>query len=265
MRSLNPEESRRPATDSQSEDEPDGQSPQVDVVCVFVSSAEAGGLVDRLSGIRSAQCAGFTERIGMLGEKRVAIVETEQPHEKLAMIVRDVIAVRKPKWMLSAGLVVGLASSVKSGEIVVADRIIDDNGYSLSTGTKMPESKGLRVGTVLTRALLPTLQAEKSQLANMGALACDTQAALVAEVCRVMKTPMMGVHCVAESRNESHSQIIGKVKSQDSLAGMIGAAAGALLDQPGSVREFWHDKEKALRLSDRLSGFLVGVIDQLPV
>lgn len=265
MRSLTPEDSRRQGADSQGEGDPDGPPRQADVACVFVSSEEAGGLVDRLTEVRSAHCTGFTERIGVLGEKRVVVVETAQPPEKLATIVRDVVELRKPKWLLACGLVVGLEPSVKSGEIVVADRIIDDNGYSLSTGTRMPESKGLRVGTVLSRNMLPTTQAQKGQLANMRALACDTQAAVVAEVCRVMKTPMMGVHCVAESRNDSHSQIISKVKSQDSLAGMIGAAAGALLDQPGSVRDFWHDTEKTLRLSDRLSGFVVGVINQLPV
>lgn len=240
------------------------ESPEVDIVCFFASASESGGTLDRLTQPGSTNCHGFTERIGALGDKVVGIVEVGGTHEELARVVRDVVALRKPRWVIGSGFAVGLAKSVREGEIVVAERIIDAADYSLNTGTTMPEAKGLRVGTLLTLDKLPMSHDMKQELAVKDALACETQAAIVAEVCRILKTPMMGIHCIAESANSSRNQLVKKVKSQESLAGMIGAAAGALLDHPGSVKEFWNDKESSLRLSDRLATFLTGVMAQLP-
>lgn len=229
--------------------------------CFFPSSGEAGGFADQLSDVSVTKCNGFVERIGLFEGKPIAVIECNLPHEELARAVRDVLALREPKWTIACGFAVALSSNVKRGAIVVADRIMDEQDYSLNTGTKMPESKALHVGSLLTRQTMPTTN-EKQSLEDK-ALAVETQAAIVAEVSRLQKSPMMAIYCVAQAFRERPSGILGKVKSQDSVAGFVGAAAGALLDHPGSVKEFWNDKESTLKHADRLGNFLAGVIAQL--
>lgn len=261
MHTLNPET----ATNGETQSDADGTSvpAEVDVVCVFPSAGEAGGFIDKLSGVSVSKCNGFVERLGTLDRCSVGVIETNLPHEDLARIVRDVINLRKPKWVISAGFAVAIDETVRRGAIVVADRIIDEHDYSLNTGTNMPASKGLHVGGLLTRETMPT-QLEKKTLLGKETYACETQAAVIAEVSRILKSPMMAIHCVAQAYQQRPSNILKSVKSQDSIAGIVGAAAGALLDQPGSVKEFWSDKEQTLKAADRLAQFLVGVVSQLP-
>ena len=268
MNALNPELNAEsdPTASESGEGEP-VQPQRADIACFFPSAGEAGGLVDQLSDISVTTCKHFVERVGLLGEKSIAIVESNAHHQLLAPAARDVIELRKPKWVLACGFAVSLNDQIKRGSIVVADRIVDDREYSLNTGTRMAQSKGLHVGTLLTRESLPT-NTEKKSLASKTTyksppLATETQSAVIAEVSRLQKCPMMAVFCVAQGFKERTSNMLNQLKSQDSIAGALGAAAGALLDKPGSVKEFWNDKESTLKHSDRLAKFLVSVISQL--
>ena len=256
----------RSATGSpQQHEDGDENSDTVDVICIYPSAEEAGGLLDRLSDIHTLKCHGFTERIGRLDDKVIGIVEAPLSHERLAPVIRDVVTIRQPSWTLVCGFAAGLDQTIKRGDIVVADRIVDGEGYSLQTGTKMPAAKGLHVGTLLTLEQPPSSPNEKlAQSKSTEAIACDRQAAVAAEVCRFLKAPLMSVHVVAEAANARGNAALKKVRSQDSMASMIGAAAGAILDQPGSLKAFWNEKEHGLRLSDRLANFLTGMIAQLP-
>ena len=253
MSALNPEVS----------DEADGEQPaEVDVVCIFPTASEAGGLVDKLSSVKASTCNGFVERTGTLNETRIAVIESTLQDEAFARCIRDVLVLRKPQWAIAGGFAMAVDNRTRRGEIVVADHIIDRRDYSLSTGTRMAESKGLRVGPMLTVDMFPSEPDKQQELAATKAIACDTQASVVAEVCRVLKVKMMAIHVVAK-RQSATSSLMKQVKSQESIAGLIGAAAGAIIENPGTVKEFWNDKEDALKLSDRLAAFLEGVIRQL--
>lgn len=234
----------------------------VDIACFYPTAKEAAGLTDLLSSVSTTQCNGFVERIGTTADRRVAIIEAPLPHEKLALVVRDVISLRTPKWVFAAGFAMATEPSVSRGHILVANRIVDSRDYSLAIDTKMAESKGLRVGTLSTIADGAT--DDKKNQSKTESLAQDTQAAVIGEVCRVLKTKMMAVHCVAATPNTRGNPIAEKIKSQDSIAGIVGAAAGALLDQPSSIKDMWKDKEANLVFSDRLAKFLVSMISQLP-
>lgn len=255
MRTMNPESDEDGSQAAQA-------APEVDVVCVFPSASESGGFVDKLSSNSSTKCDGFVERLGVLQKTKIALLETSLAHEPLARAVRDVISLRKPRWVISSGFAMAVQDIVRKGEIFVADRVVDLHDYSLDTGTKMPEARGLRVGTLLTVEAFSEDKSQKQQFEKTSALACDTQAAVIAEVCRLLKARMMAVHVVAQ-RDSAESTLIKKVKSQDSIAGLIGAAAGALIEKPSTVKDFWNDKEAALKLSDRLAHFLEGVVVQL--
>jgi adenosylhomocysteine nucleosidase len=51
---------------------------------------------------------------------------------------------------------------------------------------------------------------------------------------------------------------------QKTLAGKVGAAAGAVLKRFSAAKDLWQLREDALKASDRLAKFLAGVVGQLP-
>ena len=239
-----------------------------DVAMIFPSRAEAGGMVDQLSNVHTTRCDGFVEHLGAVGGKTIGLVEATLPHDRLARITRDIAMLRKPRWMLSAGFAVALATHVQTGHVIMARRVLADRGFSLQTGLKLDDAalegtSAVHAGTLLTVEQLPSSKAAKLSLAQQyDSLACDRQAAVIAEVCRLQQLPMLAVHTVAE-RLDGASVIAEQVKSQVSLAAKMGAAAGAVIERPSSVKQFWNQKETALRLSDRLASFLVDMLQQL--
>ena len=242
--------------------EPEEPTP-VDIACFFPAANQAAGLAELLSEMTKTQCSGFVERTGTVavGEtrRRVTIVETALPHQQLALVVRDVITLRKPSWVLASGFATAVDLSVARGQLLVANRLVDAGGYSLSIDAKMSPTKGLHVGTLLT--VDPAAASENPPVA---AAAQDSQAAVIGEVCRVLKTKMMAVHCISAMPGQPGNIVAKKIKSQDSIAGVVGAAAGALIDQPSSIKGLWNDSAANLVFSDRLAKFVVGIISQLP-
>ena len=159
-----------------------------------------------------------------------------------------------------------LSPQVVPGHLLVANRLIDAQGYSLGIDTKMSAAKGLHVGTLLTvgeEQQQDTLE-QTSTAAEHSPLAWEAQAAVIGEVCRVLKTRMMAIHAIAGRASGGESQLTKEMKSQGTIAGMLGVAAGAFMEKPSSFKDLWNDNEKTLVISDRLAKFLVGVIAQLP-
>ena len=246
------------------------QSPMTcDLVAVLPSRVEASGLVDQLRNPTTTRCAGFVEHVGHLEKRAISLIEAPVAQDRLAGIVRDVIQLRKPQWLMSAGFAMALRDDVRKGDILMARRVMDDKGYSLQTGLQLEDSslkatRGVHAGTLLSVTDLPsTMQAKKELAERHSAVGCDRQAAVIAEVCRLQQVPMLSVHTVAETLAEKSAIAVQHVKLQGSLAAKIGAAAGALIDQPSSVKQFWKEKETSLRLADRLAKFLIGMFQQL--
>ena len=249
-------QSLRPDPDSVEE----ATSPECDLVCVFPSAAEAGGFVDKLAGTKTTKCKGFTERRGLLGNTVVTVVEAPVAQELLARIVQEVIRLHKPTWVVSSGFCVALKGNVQRGGMVMARQIVDVSGYSLRTGLQV-DAQGLSKGVYLDTLL--TMTESTTDEPPSGALAVDQQAAIVAEVCRLQRIKMFSVHAVAGARGDRSATVVTQMQKQSSLVAKLGAATGALLDQPSSFKHLLNDKEKTLRQSDRLATFLVGVIDSI--
>ena len=56
---------------------------------------------------------------------------------------------------------------------------------------------------------------------------------------------------------------VEKLLNQKSLAGKLGAAAGAIFQRPSSIKDMWALNEQALKATDRLAKFLVSMMPQL--
>lgn len=243
---------------------PSEESPprDVQVMLVFPSAGEAGGLVDRLENLTTTRCDRHTERIGDLGEQCVAVIEADAASSELAPMARDLIRLHSPDWVIASGFCAARHGSVGLGQIVMADQISDVSGYSLCPGFRMNADhgvRGLHVGGLLTAT-----ESDDFRVVNEStSLAVDRQAAIIAEVCRLSRVRMLAVHVVANAFGDSGTVVVEELKKQSSLVAKLGAAAGALIEQPGSFKHVLKDKEQTLRLSDRLANFLVGTVEQL--
>jgi len=258
------EEARR-----QSQHVENGPPRQCEIGFVFALSVEAGGLVDRLSETSTARGRRLVEHVGKRDGRLISIVESGIGRQAATKAAEDVIAVRSPKWIVSAGFAGGLHDEMRRGHILMADTVIDPQGKQLSVGLKMsPETIAatptLHVGRLLTVDSVVSRPDQKRSLGKEhDAMACDMESIAVAEVCRREKVRFLSVRIILDAVGDALPPGLDRLAQQDSMAGRLGAATGALLRKPSNIKAMWQLKQDAIKASDRLAKFLVGVIPQL--
>jgi adenosylhomocysteine nucleosidase len=246
--------------------------PHCDILVAFALAAESGGLVDRLSEVASRSAGGYVERVGYLGETIVDVVETGLGCEQAAKAVASVIAQRQPQWMISAGFAGGLADGMKRNHVLMADAVVDEaTGKVLDVGLTIDkqavaDSPGLHVGRLLTVDRLIHEPAEKRALGQQHhALACDMESYAVVEACAALQVRCLSVRIVSDAVDDAVPKEVEKLLAQKSTAAQLGAAAAALWNRPSAAKDLWQLKEDALKASDKLAKFLLGVMRQLPI
>jgi adenosylhomocysteine nucleosidase len=253
-------------------DEQDGapqEVPPCDVLVAMALSVESTSFVDRLERGDSLRCASFVEHSGTLAPQRVVVIETGVGREAAARAVDDAIAVHQPAWVVSAGFAAGLRDELRRGQMLMADRVADVRGGELSVGFSIDPAvvaanPALHVGRLVTVDAIVRTTKEKRLLAEQhDALACDMESAAVAEVCRLRQTRFLSVRVISDAVDDELPREIERLLAQDSLAGKLGAAAGALLGRPSAVKDFWKLRDQAFKSAERLATFLTGVLPQL--
>jgi len=240
-----------------------------DVVFVFALSIESGGLVDQLKGTETSRHPHGIERAGKLAGHEVAIVESGVGQQAAARATAEAIKFYQPKWIISAGFAGGLTEILRRGHIVMADEVANLAGERLQVGLKLdPESlagiKGLHVGRLLTVDSILRNPTERRRLAEeQGAIAADMESFAVAQKCRELGVPFLGIRIISDAVDDDLPPEIENLLAQKSLAGKIGAAAGAVLKRFSAAKDLWKLREDALKASDRLAKFLAGVMQQL--
>ena len=148
----------RPA-DAAGTAEPSAEPARVPQVChvglVFALGIEAGGLVDRLSGVVGTQGAGFVAREGGLDGRRVLVIEAGAGLPAAAIGTEALLAGHRPRWVVSAGFAGGLAPDMRQGDILMPDRIADISGRELEVDFRIDPAvlagnPRLHVGRLLT-------------------------------------------------------------------------------------------------------------------
>jgi adenosylhomocysteine nucleosidase len=256
------------AMQPQSGEEPKPQNTQPEVChvgLVFALAIEAGELVDEMAGVVKIEGAGFTAREGGLGGKRLVLIESGVGREKAARASEALIRGHRPRWVISAGFAGGLDERLKQGDILLADAIVDESDRRLSLDFKMPPTPRVHVGGLLTVDRVIHKPEEKRELGQRHqALAVDMESLAVAEVCRREKVRFLSVRVIIDEMGRALPSDIDLLVRKKSAAGKLGAAAGAILRRPSSVKDMWQLKEDALVASERLAKFLVGIVGQLP-
>lgn len=259
----------RPTSDSEPRTlNPDNSADFIptDAVFLFALGIEAGGLVDLTKGVQTAKQSHGVEHAGKLAGKEIVIVEGGVGGKAAALATAEAIKFYQPRWVISAGFAGALDENLRRGHILMADEVANAGGERLSIGMKLDPtaSKGLHVGRLLTVSDLVRTPDERRRLAaEHGAIACDMETFAVAQVCAEKGVKLLSVRIISDAIDDELPPEIEKLLLQKTIVGKLGAAAGAVLKRFSAAKDLWQLREDALKASDRLAKFLVGVVGQL--
>ena len=251
-----------------------GTTPRLSAACdvgvVFSPPAASGGLLDLLSDVTSNRGSGFSARQGTLGGARVVLVKPDSTGAAAASAATEaLISGHRPGWVIAAGFAAGLRPGLARGDLVMADSLTGSDGQRVAIDLKIDPAGTAgaarsHVGRIVTVDALPRRAEEKHRLGReTDALAADTIAYAVAEVCRERELRFMAVHVIRETVDDELPKDVKHVVEQKSTAGMLGAMTGAIFRRFSSVKDIWRLKEDSLIASDRLAKSLASTIAQL--
>ncbi|MAR13146.1 MAG: hypothetical protein CL681_24655 [Blastopirellula sp.] len=244
--------------------------PMCDIGIVFATGVESGGVVDQLEAARHTSSPSLTEYSGVFHGTPVVVWETGMGREAAARATEELIRTHSPKWVVSTGFAAALSPELARGHVLMPNRIVDLQGSQLDVGFTVADevaeaSPWLHIGDLLTVDEVMRQPARRRLLhQETNALACDMETLGVAEACRAHKQRFMAVRVVSDAVDDTLPPAIENLMEQKSWAGKLGAASGALLKSPATIKQWWELKEQATKLSDRLARFLSGVVTQLP-
>ena len=244
--------------------------PPREIAVLFALDMESGGAVDQLANRLSTQCASHVEHAGEFGGRQVVLVDVGVGQRAAAAVARDTIAVHRPQWIIAAGFATALRDELKRGHVVMPDEIVDDIGARIAVdlhfdAASLANNRALHVGRLATVDHAPRTPNERRQLAEQhDALACDLESAGVAAACREAGVRFLAARLITETVEETLPKELEWLLDQKSWAGKLGAAAGAIVGRPSSVKDLWRLKEESIKASDRLAKFLAELIQNLP-
>ena len=242
---------------------PDGprQRP-CDLGVVFALGIEAGGFEDRLSGVLAIEGTPFTIKFGGLQGRHVVVILSGVGRDAAARATDALIAGHHPRLVISAGFAGGLNESLKRGDFLLPDRLLDLRGQSLDLDSSpalqtIANRSDVHVGPLLTADRIISSSQEKCSLGEKySALAVDLETIAVATICRREQTPFVAVRIISDAIDDELPPDLDHLLKQQSMMGRLGAAAGAIFRRPSSLKEMWKLKERAIAQADRLAKFL---------
>ncbi len=241
----------------------------VDVAVVFALSSESGGLEDLLDELVATKAEGFTVRHGDLKRRGVVVAVSGAGRLRAQRATEALIAGHRPPWVISAGFCGGLSPEVKRHDVVVADAVMNTEGQRWEIdvgrlGAAILDRPGVHVGTLVEVPRILRLPREKHALGERHqALGADLESVAVAEKCRERSVRFLAIRAVTDAVDEKLPPEVENLVRQKTRTGQWGAALGAILNRPGSVKDLYKLQENALAASDRLARYLAAVIQTL--
>jgi adenosylhomocysteine nucleosidase len=248
---------------------PEANLPPCHVGVVFALALEAGSFEDRLAGKIAVRGSQFTAWQGGLNGRGVVVMHAGPGQLNAAAATTALILGHRPRWVISAGLAGGLHPSLKRGDVIMPDFILDEDGHRLAIDFRISHQQqsatpGLHVGPLLTIDHVAFKPAQKRQLGQRhGALAVDMETLAVAEICRREKQRFLAVRVISDAVDDELPADVEHLMTRNTLARKIGAAAGTFVRRPSTVKELWKLRETVLMCAKTLGGFLEGVVPQL--
>ena len=248
---------------------PPADLPPCDVAFVLGTEVEAEGLAKRLQDKVTTRCAAFVEHMGRWCDRQVVVAECGVGAQAAERTTADVIAMHHPAWVVSAGFAAALGDDLRRGHILMADRVVDLQHHELTVGLQLDRravetTPGLHVGRLLTVDRLVHQPDQKRKLGReYDALACDMETKASAEVCSRGKVRFLSVRVISDAIDDRWPPEIQALSDQKSWAGKLGAVAGAMVNRPSWVKDWFRLQEEAEKASARLAKFCAGIVPQL--
>ncbi|MHC2067930.1 phosphorylase family protein [Bremerella sp. T1] len=243
--------------------------PKPEVVVLFALGIESAGFKEKLESATPVKMEKRTVTVGKLGGQVVGVVETGVGRNSAAAAAKDVIDIIGPTWIISAGFAGGLVSELKRGHVVMANRVTDLEGNEVAIPLNLTEqqieaTQGLASGKLLTVDRIIRTVEEKRELGEKhSVVAVDMETLAIAQSCHEKHTKLISVRIISDTVDQPLPKDLEKLMSQKTTSGMLGAAAATIFNRPGSIKDMWNLNAMANKASDKLAGFLSGVVPQL--
>jgi adenosylhomocysteine nucleosidase len=236
---------------------------------IFALGIESAGLEDLLHGLTATKGHGFAVKQGAIAGRRVAVAISGAGRDRAARAAEALLAGHRPRWVVSAGFAGGLDENLRRGDILLVDQVIDEQNnvipIDLSEVQKtVAELGNLRVGRLLTCDRVVRSPGEKRALGRQyGALAVDMETYATAALCRDRGARLLALRAISDALDDELPPDMELLLAQKTNAARFGAALGAILRRPGSVKDMLKMRENALVASDRLAKYIVELIEKL--
>ncbi len=247
----------------------DAEIPPCEIAVVFATNLESEDFAKQLENRLTTRCASFVEHAGRMDGRSLVVAETGIGQQASGRATEDLIAVHRPSWVISAGFACALRPDLRRGHILMADHIADTEGNQLAVGFHVDRevvgaNRGLHVGRLLTvDELIRTPEAKRELGERFDALAADMETLAVAQACRRQKVRFLCVRIITDLLEDRIPVEVERMLTKGTWASKLGAATGAILKRPSSVKDWWHLQQQGLKASERLAKFLAGVLPQL--
>ena len=116
----------------------DADTSHADIGMVCAIPLELGAFLARCERVRKYVGSNFVFRGGRYDNIRVVVVESGTGFARARVATQALIDAHSPKWILSCGFGGALVPSIKIGDIVVANSIVDTHGQSLLIDVAFP-------------------------------------------------------------------------------------------------------------------------------
>jgi len=242
--------------------EPDAS---IDVAIVVNQTAEAGSLLDRLTGVLRIHPQDFQLYRGDLDGRRVMIAQVEGGSPVAARVTKAMIQAHHPRWVIAAGFSVALTADFRQDELIIGSHVMDTKGGRLKIDIQNTSQQDsfFKVGTVLTCERRPKDQNTRRALAaSHHADVADTTSMGIAQACCEAGVPCLVIRIVRERLEDQIPREIQHSSQQASFSGRLGSLIGGTLRRPGTARDWLHSKQTALCCADSLADFLKIVISR---
>jgi adenosylhomocysteine nucleosidase len=153
---------------------------------------------------------------------------------------------------------------------VLANGFVDASGMRLDLDLQFspggfPSAPDLHVGRLAASERILGRPGEKRAYgAQTGALAVDLESFAIARACERLGARFLAVRVISDAVGDELPPEIDHLARQKSVAGQLGAAAGAIFRKPSSLKQMLKLKEDSLVASDKLARFLSNLIRHLP-
>jgi adenosylhomocysteine nucleosidase len=239
---------------------------RVDVLAVFALELESAPLLRMLLGQRATTGSGFHVVEGSFGGRRLAVATIGSTGSRREAALDALESVHKPRWLVSAGFAVGLADEVRTGEIVLASELTDEQGNSLSPNYRenRPLGKGrLHVGRCISMARLPvSTESKRAAGKERRAMAADRQSFVLARFCAKRGVRFAALRVVVEDTQRDSAPGTRTIY-HPSGSFRAGGWVGALLGGSGRVARLMTLRSEAKQHAERLADALTHLLPRL--